>query len=108
MGNDEVSDPEGELPWCPTIEDIEDAIEEFDVLEHYNHVPDDDYAEMSYGYYRSILRVYKWFKEEHDKYRDCAIACWRKEGILVERIKWLEIEKENLEEQLLEANKRKE
>jgi hypothetical protein len=105
MGNDEASEPDGELPWRPTIEEIEEAIEEFDVLEHYDHVPDDDYAEMSYGYYKRILKVFKWFKDEHDKYRDCAISAWRKEDILLERIKWFEIEKEQLEEQLEEIKR---
>jgi hypothetical protein len=103
MGNDESASQDGEEPWRPTIEEIEDAIEEFDVLTdpHY----DDDYIDMHSTCYRNYIRVYKWFKEQYDKYRDCAISCWRKEGILLERIKWLEIEKEQLQEQLDEINK---
>lgn len=104
MGNDEASDPDGELPWCPTIEEIENALEEFKILESIDH--DDDYIEMHYSFYRRYIRVYKWFKEEHDKYRDCAISCWLKEDILLERIKWLEIEKKELEEKLDEADKK--
>lgn len=104
MGNDEVSDPDGELPWRPTIEEIEDAIEQFNVIEDSRY--DNDYIEMDVEYYRDYMRVFRWFKEEHDKYRDCAISCWRKEDILLERIKWLEIEKEQLEEQLEEINKK--
>lgn len=100
MQDDRVCPQEGHEPYTPTEEEIKDAVEQFDVLTNPHY--DDDYVEMHSQGYRSYIRVFKWFKEEHDRYKDCANRCLKLESILKERIKWLEIENENLQTEISE------
>jgi len=97
MQDDTVCPREGQEPYTPTDEEILHATEQFEVLDDSRY--DDDYIEMHSTYYRNHMRVFKWFKEQYEIYKECLIRAWRKETILLERIKWLEIEKIELEEQ---------
>lgn len=98
MQDDRVCPQEGHEPYTPSDDEIKESVEEFDVLTdpHY----DDDYIDMHSTYYRDLIRVYKWFKEEYDRYKACSKTYFRKIGFLEERVKWLEIEKAELESQL--------
>jgi hypothetical protein len=95
MQDDKASDGHSE-PYKPTDQAIKDAIVEFDVLEDPWY--DDDYVEMHSTVYRDYIKVFKWFKDEYDRYKDCVDKCLRLKRILEERIKWLEIENEALED----------
>ena len=96
--------PEGYEPNRPTDDEIEEAVKEFGLLTHSKY--DDDYIEMGYDCYKSYLRVFKWFEEEYKIYKELSIGCLKKQGLLLVRIKWLEIEKADLEEQLAEKSEK--
>ena len=100
---------DGQEQYKPSDEEIDDAIKSAeDMFNNPDFYPDWDYCEMGMDIYKKEMKVLKYFKDEYYKCMEDFKACLRMNDLLKERIKWLEIDVERLEEEAKEILKEEE
>ena len=90
----------------PTVKEVEDALSICDAIPEWIGDGDKDYESFHVADIRNCARVLKYFKDEIERQSEQIRQMNLTHNQQAEAINWLYIEKEQLEEQLAEVNKK--
>jgi hypothetical protein len=90
----------------PTIKEVEDALSICDAIPEWIGDGDKDYESFHVSEIRNCARVLKYFRDENERHAEQIRQMHLTDKNQAEAINWLYIEKEQLQEQLDELNKK--